>query len=159
MKVRVPAEAEAEGAMVIPTLGRLKTRPGHVSSSSDSIATAPLSSTAARAKLMGWEASAAEDEGVRGVERFAPVAAAFRLARRSAGFFFLSLLKPVPTRSPGVMTRDDVSSKSRRGACSAGHVDKRKRDGSEVSIVADSQKWRAAMYIVGCRRVCMTSTY
>ena len=53
MKVGVPVEAEAEGATVTPTLGRLKTRPVHVFSSSDSTATPPLSSTAAGAGLVG----------------------------------------------------------------------------------------------------------
>jgi len=75
MKVGVPVEAEAEGTTVTPTLGRLKTRPEHVSSSSDSIATAPLSSTVAGAGLVGWEAGATEDEEVRGFERLALVAA------------------------------------------------------------------------------------
>ena len=77
-----------------PTLGRLKTRPVHVSSSSDSTATTPPSSTAAGAGLMGWGTGVTEVEGAMGVEGLAPAAAALRLANRSASFFFLSLLKP-----------------------------------------------------------------
>jgi len=47
------------------------------------------------AELVGWEAGAADDEGARGVKRLALVAAALCLAKRSASFFFLSLLKPI----------------------------------------------------------------
>jgi len=64
MKVGVPTEAEAEGAMVTPTLGRLKTRPVHVSLSSHSTATAPLSSTATGARLVGWEAGGPKMKGL-----------------------------------------------------------------------------------------------
>jgi len=93
MKVGVPAEAEAEGATVTPTLGHLKTRSVHVSSSSDSTATPPRTSTAVGVELVGWEVGATEDVGVRGIEMLAPIAVALRLAKRSANFFFLSLLK------------------------------------------------------------------
>jgi len=88
MKVGVPAETEREGATVTPTLGRLKTRPVQVSSSSDSTATPPLGSTAVGARLVGGKVGATDDEGARGVERLASVATA--LFRQEVGrFLFL----------------------------------------------------------------------
>jgi len=90
MKVGVPPEAEAEGAMVSPTLGHLKTRLVHVSSSLESIATTPLSSTVTGVGLMGWGAGVAEVEGA--------------MASRSTNFFFLSSLKPMSTHKQLVNT-------------------------------------------------------
>jgi len=93
-----------EGVAVLPTLGRLKTRPVHISLSSDSTTITPLRSTAAGAGLMGWGADVAEVEGATGVDVPSPTAAALRLASRSANFFFLSLLKLISTHRQQVNT-------------------------------------------------------
>jgi len=83
-----PTISEGEDATTSPTLCLLKTRPVHVSSSSDSTTTTPfcLSSTGTEVAEVG---------GVMGVEVATPAAVALRLASRSANFFLLSFLKPI----------------------------------------------------------------
>jgi len=106
MKVGVPPDAEVEGTTVSPALGRLKMRPVHVSSSSDSTATTPPRLTMPGVGLMGWGTGVAEVQGAMGVEGPATTVAALHLTSRSTNFFFLSLLKPISTRKKKVNTEN-----------------------------------------------------
>jgi len=96
MKFGAPTETEAEGTKDTPSLGRLRTRPVQVSSSSDSIASTPLRSLAIGAEVIGCGAGIVYVDGAKGIGRHVPVATALCLARRSANFLFLSSLRRIP---------------------------------------------------------------